>query len=266
MDQSQIALIDTKRNRDLLREYLYKDYIKRGYSAKDALKAQRYLMNKYESNLFGAEGLSYSLGKRSLEYFCYYYLQDVFVNDDDCAPLSKSHKQIWQDVENMILRQTHNRQGYICPRGFGKSVVGNLSTVVWAHAYGLKRYTLVGSSIGNTAKKFIKQIKDAILNNIYIEYSFGKLIDPSNRAFINNSEVIEFTNQTMVESISSTSPMRGRKNPQNVRVELLILDDFQDDDDVRTESAREAKWKRFSDDATKAMQKPKKKNGKIVRQ
>lgn len=99
-------------------------------------------------------------------------------------------------------------------------------------------YTLVGSSIGNTAKKFIKQIKDSILNNIYLEYSFGKLVDPSNRAFMNNSEVIEFTNQTMVESISSTSPMRGRKNPQNVRIELLILDDFQDNDDVRTEKAR----------------------------
>lgn len=267
MDQTYLELIDTKRNRDLLREYLYKDYRKRGLSKDDARNKTKYLMNKYQSNLFGKEGLAWSLGKRSLTFFNLYFLQDVFVNDDDCAPLAPIHYQIWDDIENMILRNSHNKQGYILPRGTGKSAFGNTSPVIWCHAYRMKRYTLVGSSIGNTAKKFIKGIKDSIVDNIYMEYAFGKLIDSSDRNFINNSEMIEFTNKSLVESISSTSPMRGRKYGKNIRVELLLLDDFQDDDDVRTASARDQKWKRFSDDATKAIQKPKKdENGKIVRQ
>ncbi|MGP7815550.1 hypothetical protein ACTXGU_00150 [Niallia sp. 01092] len=264
---SQIDKINNKRNRDLLREYLAKDYMKKGYSPKEAIQRAKYLMQKYEKNLFGEKGLAWSLGKRSLEFFCLYYLQDVFVNDDDCAPIAPVHKQIWLDIEDMILRNTHARQGYILPRGTGKSAFGNLSAVVFCHAYRLKRYTLVGSSIGNTSRKFIKQIRDSIVDNIYMEHSFGKLIDSSNRSLINNADMIEFTNKSMVESISSTSPMRGRKYGKNIRVELLILDDFQDDDDVRTETAREQKWKRYSDDATKAIQKPKKdENGKIVKQ
>jgi hypothetical protein len=267
VDQSQLSLIDTKRNRDLLRDSLCNDYIKRGYKRKEAVERTKFLMKKYENNLFGENGLAWSLGKRSLEFFCLYYLQDVFVNDEDCAPIAPIHKKIWQDIEDMIIRNSHSRQGYILPRGTGKSAFGNLSAVIWCHAYKFKRYTLVGSSIGNTAKKFIKQIRDTVLDNMYLEFTFGKLIDPSNRNFINNSEMIEFTNSSLVESISSTSPMRGRKYGKNIRVELLILDDFQDDDDVRTESQREQKWKRFSDDATKALQRPSKdENGKIVKQ
>ncbi|MCM3394858.1 hypothetical protein [Cytobacillus oceanisediminis] len=267
MDQSYPKLINTKRNRDLLREYLYKDYRKRGLSKEDAMKKMKYLMQKYSDNLFGEEGLAWSLGKRSLTFFNLYFLQDLFVNEDDCAPLAPIHFQIWDDIEDMVVRNTHSRQGYILPRGTGKSAFGNLAPVTWTSVYGIKRYILIGSSIGSTARKFIKQVKDAIEDNIYIESAFGKLIDPSNRSLVNNSEALELSNNVTIESISSTSPMRGRKTKNNVRVELLVLDDFQDDDDVRMAAARDQKWKRFSDDATKAIQKPKKDaNGKIIRQ
>ncbi|WP_243129640.1 hypothetical protein [Clostridium sp. HBUAS56017] len=41
--------------------------------------------------------------------------------------------------------------------------------------------------------------------------------------------------------------MRDRKY-KNVRPDLIILDDYQSEDDVRIEVAREKKWKRYSDD------------------
>nr|WP_243240368.1 hypothetical protein [Clostridium cibarium] len=44
--------------------------------------------------------------------------------------------------------------------------------------------------------------------------------------------------------------MRDRKY-KNVRPDLIILDDYQSEDDVRIEVAREKKWKRYSDDKKK---------------
>lgn len=41
--------------------------------------------------------------------------------------------------------------------------------------------------------------------------------------------------------------------------------DYQSEDDVRTEEAREKKWKRYSDDVKFAKQRPVKRNGKIVK-
>ena len=67
-----------------------------------------------------------------------------------------------------------------------------------------------------------------------------------------------------VEAISSTSPMRGRKY-KNVRPDLIILDDFQSEDDCRTEEAREKKFKKYSDDVKFAKQRPVKRNGKIIK-
>ena len=58
-----------KENRKLL--YLY---LKRFYGpvrAKD-------LLIKHKDNLFGFHGLAYSVGKRSIAFFCKYFLQDTF--------------------------------------------------------------------------------------------------------------------------------------------------------------------------------------------
>ena len=58
--------------------------------------------------------------------------------------------------------------------------------------------------------------------------------------------------------------MRGRKY-RNTRPDLIILDDYQSEDDVRTEEARVKKWKKYSDDVKFAKQRPVKRNGKIIK-
>ncbi len=123
---------------------------------------------------------------------------------------------------------------------------------------------LICSDIGSTAEKFIKDIKDNMIENPYIEISFGKLLDDRNKKYICNATQLEFTNNTFVEAISSTSPMRGRKY-KNVRPDLIILDDYQSEDDCRTEEAREKKWKKYSDDVKFAKQRPVKRNGKVIK-
>ena len=195
-----------------------------------------------------------------------YFLQDTFLPKENnaAAPIADVHREIWRDIENSIIGNGENQRGWILPRGTGKSAFGNFAPTCWCHAYGIKKYTLICSDIGSTAEKFIKDIKNTFLENNYIRQAFGKLLDDRDKKYICNSTQLEFTNKTFIEAISSSSPMRGRKYGNN-RPDLIILDDYQSEADVRTDEAREKKYKRFSDDVKYAVQKPIVRNGKTIK-
>jgi hypothetical protein len=243
------------------RKLLYK-YLKEHFGQD---KAQD-LMLSNNDHLFDYHGLAWSLGKHDLEFFCMYFLQDAFLPkpDNAAAPIAQVHKELWQDIQDSIIGDGATQLGRILPRGTGKSAFGNYGPTCWAHAYGLKKYTLICSDIGSTAEKFIKDIKNTFLENKRIEDAFGKLLDDKDKRYICNSTQLEFTNKTFVEAIASSSPMRGRKY-DNCRPDLIILDDYQSEDDVRTEEARTKKWKRFSDDVKFAVQKPVVRDGKTIK-
>lgn len=257
---------DKARNKWLLYHYLKKSYTDIGIpeAKSEELTENRILENS--KNLFGFHGLAWQLGQISLEFFCLYFLQDIYLpkEDNTAAPLAEVHHELWRDIQDSIIGDGPEQLGRVVSRGTGKSAFGTLGPSIWSMAYKHKTYVLICSDIGSTAEKFIKDIKDNVIENKYIEDAFGKLLDDANKDYKCNATQLEFTNRTFVEAISSTSPMRGRKY-RNTRPDLIILDDYQSEDDVRTEEARQKKWKRYSDDVKFAKQRPVKRNGKIVK-
>ncbi|WP_252498360.1 hypothetical protein [Bacillus subtilis] len=263
---SEQTNINTSENRRFLYEYLVKQAVREhDLSESDAEEFAAHLMKKRSDDLFTYHGLAWELGQKNLEFFCLFFLQDTFraPGTSEIAPI---HKQIWEDIENMLLHNTHDKQVYVLPRGTGKSAFANLPTVAFSVANKLRIFTLVCSSTGELADKFIKQIKEVFVDNIYLQSCYGKLLDPANKKYICNSSQLEFTNGTMVESISSKTDMRGRKYG-NTRIELAILDDYQNNDDCATDANREKKWDRFASDVNFALQKPQfDEKGKLIRQ
>lgn len=257
---------DEARNKWLLYHFLKKSYTDIGIPEDKAEELTEKRIIENSKNLFGFHGLAWQLGQISLEFFCLYFMQDIYLPKEDnaAAPLSWVHEELWKDIQDSIIGDGPEQLGRVLPRGTGKSAFGTLGPTCWAVAYKHKTYVLICSDIGSTAEKFIKDIKDNMIENPYIEMAFGKILDDKNRNFICNATQLEFTNKTFVEAISSTSPMRGRKY-KNVRPDLIVLDDYQSEDDVRTEEAREKKWKRYSDDVKFAKQRPVKRDGKIIK-
>lgn len=257
---------DEARNKWLLYHFLKKSYTDIGIDDKKAEELTDNKMLENSKNLFGFHGLAWSLGQISLEFFCLYFLQDIYLPKEDnaAAPLADVHEELWHDIQESIVGDGPEQLGRILSRGTGKSAFGTLGPSIWSMSYKHKTYVLICSDIGSTAEKFIKDIKDNVIENKYIEDAFGKMLDDGNKDYKCNATQLEFTNRTFVEAISSTSPMRGRKY-KNVRPDLIILDDYQSEDDVRTEEAREKKWKRYSDDVKFAKQRPVKRNGKIIK-
>ncbi|GCD10456.1 hypothetical protein [Clostridium tagluense] len=234
----------------LLEKHLTKMYEKEGLNYKESLKiAQKTIDN--ESNIFEFKGLAWLVGKQDLEYFCLYFLSNIYCGEGK-SPLSETHFQIWQEIQDMILKKDYTQRNYVCPRGFGKTTCISTPLAIWCHCYQYKKYTVIASAVGDTADEFLKNIKNAIIDNKKIESAFGKLID--SKKYICNSEKIEFTNRTMIQSISASGAIRG-KNYNTSRIELLILDDYQKSDETNTEEATEKKWKIFNEDAKNAMQK-----------
>ncbi|EMJ5875262.1 hypothetical protein QCH13_003421 [Clostridioides difficile] len=255
-----------ERNIQLIFSYLAKTFIRNGATIKDAEKEANEIIKANSNNLWGVNGLAYQLGKINLEFFCMYFMQDTYLPKEDnaAAPIAKVHHELWEDIQESIIGDGSQQLGRIYPRGTGKSAFGDLATTVWSHCYKHKTYTLICSDIGSTAEKFVKDIKNALLENEYIKKAFGVLLNDNDRKYICNSTQLELTNKTFIEAISSSSPMRGRKYNNN-RPDLIILDDYQSEENVRTEDAREKKFKRFSDDVKYAAQKPVIRNGKTIK-
>nr|WP_253205888.1 hypothetical protein [Clostridium estertheticum] len=248
---------EAKQNRKLLYTHL-----KKIFSPKKAAE----LMKQHNDHLFDFHGLAWSVGKRSLEFFCMYFLQDVFLPKEDnaAAPIAQVHRDIWSEIQESIIGNGNEQIGRIEPRGTGKSAFGTFATATWCHCYGFKKYTLICSDIGTTAEKFTKDIKNTFLDNQYIETAFGVLLNDKDKRYVCNTTQLEFTNKTFIEAISSTSSMRGRKY-DNCRPDLIILDDFQSIDDCRTDEARIKKWTRYSNDVKFAVQKAVRRKGKVIK-
>ncbi|MCA1027336.1 hypothetical protein LCM23_14645 [Cytobacillus kochii] len=262
-DKIDISLIDTPENRNTLRKYLLKDLIKMGMPTDKAIKRVRQLMRDNEENLFGKGGLAYSLGKRSIHFFCNYFLQDTFIPKPNNAArkLATVHYEIWDTLEDLFIHDNFDKLELVMPRGAAKTTVCDFALSVWAHCYQISTYTLVAGRTEQDAVEFIRDSRRAFEENPYIRYAFGELIDSK---FTVNRLELELANYTKIQAISSTSSPRGKKF-NGERPTLLIADDYQSKADVITQEARDKKYSTWVEDSYYAGDKPVFRNGKKIK-
>lgn len=244
-------------NIQLLRKYLIQ------LCDGDIKKADK-IIRQNKDNLFGKNGLAYSVGKRSIEFFCLYFLQDTFVpkGSNTARNLSQVHFEIWNELSNMFLHDKFDKLELIMPRGAAKTTVCDFALSVWCHCYKTSIYSLICGKTEQDATEFIRDVRRAFEENEYIKKAFGKLID--SKKFTTNSLELELTNYTKVQAISSTSSMRGKKFAGH-RPSLIIADDYQGKNDVITQEARDKKYKTWVEDSQYAGDKAVYRNGKKIK-
>ncbi|MFT8316646.1 MAG: phage terminase large subunit [Sporolactobacillus sp.] len=255
MDKIDYKLINNKYNRQLLFRFLTKFY------GSDKAK---YLMLKHKDHLFDCGNLAYSLGKKSLEFFCLYFLQDTFVPrpDNQARKLAPVHYHIWNTLEDMMIQDSFDKLELILPRGSAKTTVADFALSVWSHVYGISKYSLIAGKTEQDSIEFIRDTRHALEENPFIIYTFGHLIDP--KKFIVNRLELELTNETKIQAISSTSSMRGKKF-RGSRPTIIIADDYQSKADVLTQEARDKKYSTFQQDSGFAGDKAVYRNNKKIK-
>lgn len=222
--------------------YLIDKYLKKYFP-----KNQDNIRRKYTPN-----EVAKVIGEKDITFFSLYFLRTTFVPSDDnsARELCEEHYKIWKVLSEAFVQDLYDKLNIVEPRGLAKSTICDKTLAIWLHCYKKSKFTLLGAKTADDAEQFLNSIKKEFLENELIKDVFGNLIDlkgkkPNSKDYYKvNSGEIEFTNDTYIRAVGSTTSVRGA-NWGGVRPTVVIADDYQSEVDVITEDAREKKWNRW---------------------
>ena len=130
------------------------------------------------------------------------------------------------------------RSAVAAPRGHAKSTVMSLQNVLHAALYGYKRYILLISDTESQAASFLDAIKNELETNERILADFG---EQPGKTWKTSSIVL--SNGCRIDAVGSGQKVRGRRNYER-RPDLILCDDIENDEGVRTAEQRQktADW------------------------
>lgn len=222
--------------------YLIDKYLKKYFPKNQNNIRKKYLPNE----------VAKVIGEKDITFFSLYFLRTTFVPSDDnsARELCKEHYKIWRVLSEAFVQDLYDKLNIVEPRGLAKSTICDKTLAIWLHCYKKSKFTLLGAKTADDAEQFLNSIKKEFLENELIKDVFGNLIDlkgkkPNSKDYYKvNSGEIEFTNDTYIRAVGSTTSVRGA-NWGGVRPTVVIADDYQSEVDVITEDAREKKWNRW---------------------
>ena len=190
----------------------------------------------------GPEGLRRKLGAIDMEFFGRAYFPHYF-----SRPSPEFHREldaIWQQgvlkgrypltaaATKTISRLPGVRRAVAAPRGHAKSTNLTFKGTMHSTLYGYKHYPIIISDSSEQAEGFLDNIRVEFEENTAILEDFGPLAGSVWR-----SNVLVTKTNIKIEAIGSGKKIRGRKH-RNWRPDLIILDDVENDENVRTPEQR----------------------------
>ncbi|WP_077845186.1 terminase, partial [Clostridium beijerinckii] len=261
------------------------------------LKYEVYLLNKYlikhydgetatkllKANSRDLDKLAKALGEKDIEFFCLYFMSDIFVpkgfNEDNSYPedhkpnvarqLSKGHYELWDVANDIFVNDKRDKAAIIEPRGFAKTTIFDMAVSVYLHCYKKSLFTLLGAKTDTDATQFLDSIKKVFNENQKIIKNFGKLIDikavkANGERYTVNANEVEFTNGTYIRTVGSGTSVRG-SNWGGIRPTVFIGDDFQDEKNILTDAAREKQYSKWTKEVEEVGDKAVYRNGKKIK-
>lgn len=216
----------------------------KGFLNKDDSPERVQLRREFEAGqpMTGPGGLRWKLGAIDMEFFGRAYFPHYF-----SKPSPEFHREldaIWQQGvlkgrypltaadTKMISRLPGTRRAVAAPRGHAKSTNLTFKGTMHSTLYGYKHYPIIISDSSEQAEGFLDNIRVEFEENTAILEDFGALAGSVWR-----SNVLVTKTNIKIEAIGSGKKIRGRKH-RNWRPDLIILDDVENDENVRTPEQR----------------------------
>lgn len=204
---------------------------------------RRELLRRYRAGdpLKGEDGIRRALAAMDLAYFGRAYLPHYF-----SRPSPQFHAELdtlWRDGvlkgivpigdnAKLVDAQDGCRRATAAPRGHAKSTNLTFKGSLHAALYRYKRYIIILSDTSDQANGFLSAIKDELEDNGAIREDFG---NPTGGVWREN--VIITSQGVRIDAIGAGQKIRGRKH-KNWRPDLMVLDDIENDENVRTVEQR----------------------------
>lgn len=208
------------------------------------------------SSLVGEDGIRRMLGAVDLEffgraYFPHYFNKPspTFHSDLDLLWTSGVMKDIYPITSKEARKigvEDGKRRVVAAPRGHAKSTTLTFKGVMHAVLYEYKHYPIIISDSSEQAEGFLESIKVEFEDNELLKEDFGDLVG---KVWRNN--VLLTKSGVKIEAIGSGKKIRGRKH-RNYRPDLIILDDVENDENIRTPEQRKKLESWFLKAVTKA--------------
>lgn len=216
----------------------------KGFLNKDDSPERVQLRREFEAGhpMTGPGGLRWKLGAIDMEFFGRAYFPHYF-----SRPSPEFHREldaIWQQGvlkgrypltaadTKTISRLPGVRRAVAAPRGHAKSTNLTFKGTMHSTLYGYKHYPIIISDSSEQAEGFLDNIRVEFEENTAILEDFGPLAGSVWR-----SNVLVTKTNIKIEAIGSGKKIRGRKH-RNWRPDLIILDDVENDENVRTPEQR----------------------------
>ncbi len=191
--------------------------------------------------LTGADGIRRRLGMMDLGYFGRAYLPHYFSKAS--PPFHKELDAMWQDgvwkceeltreAARTLAQQQGSRYATAAPRGHAKSTNLTFKDSLHAVVYEYKKYIMILSDVADQAVGFLSAIKEELEDNEAIHEDFGDL-----QGKVWRDDVIITKTRIKVQAKGAGQKVRGLKH-KNWRPDLIVLDDIENDENVRTAEQR----------------------------
>lgn len=176
-------------------------------------------------------------GAKDLEFFATTYFPEIFKSE--CCVF---HHDMFKDAEDMILNYDghHNKFARAAPRGHGKSRIISVVFPLWIICYQYRKNIMLIADTRDQSMEYIQTIKSELEENAQLRQDFGDLVGNVKWA---TDEIIT-KNDIHVVAKSSGQSLRGNSY-KNVRPEVVILDDLENDESVETEGQRKKLYNWF---------------------
>lgn len=212
---------------------------------KDASPERERILKDYDAGAptTGKGGVRQRLGAIDLEFFGRAYFPHYF-----SKPSPEFHRElddIWQQgvlkgrcpttpsKKKEISRLQGTRRVVAAPRGHAKSTNLTFKGTMHAVVYEYKHYPIIISDSSEQAEGFLDNLRVEFEENEALREDFG---DPTGKVW--RSNVLVTSTNIKIEAIGSGKKIRGRKH-RNWRPDLLVLDDIENDENVRTPEQRD---------------------------
>ncbi len=237
-------LVGKKQDRQAMNENKALKVLLKQYLTRDNTPERSALLKEYNNGalLTGELGLRKKLGAIDLEFFGKAYFAHYF--NRETPEFHRELDRIWMDgvlkgrypltIEEakIISRLPGCRRGIAAPRGHAKSTSLTFKDTVHAIVYRYKHYPIILSDSSDQAESFLENIRTEFEENEVVKEDFGDL-----QGKVWSSGVIITSTDIKIEAIGSGKKIRGRKH-RNWRPDLLVLDDIENDENVRTPEQR----------------------------
>lgn len=189
-------------------------------------------MKKNNKELIIERALSDTEFRQALVQDSFYWFLHIYLPDYITHPFAKFHKEMIHTLQELDTNAV-----IAAFRGSGKSTVVSLGYVIWCMiGKRNKRFIVLGSNTTRQAELLMFNIKNILESHALLKRDLGPFSEFAEEW--NVSSLVFKRYDTKIMAISVNESIRGIRY-KNKRPDLIILDDVETLDSVRTEENRE---------------------------